>query len=394
MGWMETACFDALRGLDSAYLPLPEALQAVEFLLARRLRRQAATLCTETATELATTADVQAVVQRHEKAVADLARHHDGVGDGWTMGEDIQEETVPRIETGLKDWDRVTGGLPVGVVTILAARPGMGKTALACRLAEGIAVQGHGAGFVSLEMPKLDLLHRMASSMAYRPGPDVSGRTDNPYYADYENNRMGGNQLHRFQTGKARARQLPIAWDDTGGLTVERIRLGARRLKAKFAREGRELKLLIVDHLGHIKSDGKRDSRNLELGDMTQAFVALAKELQIAVVVLCQVNRDVEKRPDKRPTIPDLRESGRIEEDAHTILFLYRPAYYDEEAAEKGQDVDDQRVHDERFTLELHVAKNRGGPRKRIKLFCEIGANAIFDEAEVAAAMRPMEALL
>jgi replicative DNA helicase len=391
MNFEEQRCFDALKRADVSFVSLAEGLEAAKILLDRRLRRQATLLCQETARALATAADVHATVQRHEKAVGELASHHDG-GDEWTSGEDVQAETKERLPTGFDDVDRVSGGLPVGDLTILAGRPGMGKTAYAVSLAKNVAEQGHGVGFFSLEMIVIDLLMRGACASAYVPGDIFSGRTLNPYYDQAERGFLAGDMLQRYEAGMRHMRGLPIQWTDRRGLDIERIRLGARRLKAKMGRQGRDLKLLIIDHLGKIQGASKRDNRHQDLTIITDMLTVIAGELNVAVVALAQLNRQVEAREDKRPTLQDLRESGSIEENAHTVWLLYRPAYYDDHARELAEksgkadtekaDAERARAEREKYHLEVDFAKNRGGERKRVILHTDIGCNAILDKAK------------
>jgi replicative DNA helicase len=380
MRFSEQDAFSALGAVRPEMVKLQEGLAAIDALRARKLRRQVASACSEAITELETASDVQSVVLRHEKAVSDIAAHHDD-GDGWVAGVDVQGVTTERIETGLRAFDETFGGLPAGELTIMAGRPGMGKSGFAADLSRRIALAEVGCGFYSMEMQSISLLNRIAAGQAYQRGPVAAGRSANPYYETYERGDLKDDYLQRFEQALQEVRALPIFWDERRGLDMARIRLGARRLKTKYAREGRNLRLLAVDHLGKIKSDrGRRqENRNLELGEMTNALAELAGELQIAVLCLCQLNRKLEDRSDKRPTIPDLRESGQIEENAHSVILLYRPAYYDNEARDRGEKVDEDRAYDEANILEVHYAKNRSGPTKRLKLFCEIGANAFTD---------------
>jgi replicative DNA helicase len=382
MGFEEARCFAALARVQVSFVTMAEALEAARILLDRRLRRQATVLCLETAKTLATAADVQGAVQRHEKAVGELAAHHDG-GDGWQSGADVHDEAKERLETGWDDFDRVSGGLPVADLTIVAGRPGMGKTAFAVQLALNVARAGYGVGFLSLEMTTSDLLMRGACAAAYQSGDWASGRTDNPYYDHAERGFLQGDQLRRYTAGMAEMRGLPIMWNDRRGLDIDRIRLGARRLKATFERKGIELKLLLVDHLGKIETTGgRRDNRHQDLTQITNVLNVVSADIDASVVALAQLSRKVEEREDKRPILPDLRESGSLEENAHSVVFLYRPAYYDEEARERGAAFDEDRAAREAHHLEAHLAKNRGGERRRVILRTDIGCNAILDKSK------------
>ena len=380
--WDEKAAFAAMARANASYVTLPEAERAVEELLTRRLRRRAARICGETLKELETTADVEAAVQRHERAIVDVASRADGA-DGWTKGDDVSEEQLDRLETGIETFDRVNGGLASGVLTIVAARPGMGKSAFAVALLRNVAKRGLGAGCNSLEMPALDLIHRASAAEAYdtrRFDPDDQDAGWNPTYSDYERRLLHGEILERFEAAKAVVKRLPIRWDEKQGRTIGQIRMGGRRLKTIFGREAIDLRLLVIDHLGKIHAEGRHTNRNTELGEISDGLMQLGAELRIPVVALCQLSREVEKRPDKRPQIADLRESGRLEEDAHTVILLYRQAYYDDLARERGEQIDETQANAERFVLEANTAKFRGGKLKSVKLFTDIGRNVVMDK--------------
>lgn len=380
--WDEKAAFAAMAKANASYVTLPEAERAVEELLTRRLRRRAARICGETLKELETTADVEAAVQRHERAIVDVASRADGA-DGWMKIEDIREENLERIETGIEPFDRVNGGLASGVLTIIAARPGMGKTALAVALMRNLARRSLGVGCNSLEMPALDLWHRMAAAEAYDTrqfDPDEPDGGWNPTYSDYERRMLHADVLERFESAKAAIKRLPIRIDEKQGRTIGQIRMGGRRLKTAFGREAIDLRMLVVDHLGKIHAEGRHTNRNTELGEISDGLMQLAAELRIPVVALCQLSREVEKRPDKRPQISDLRESGRLEEDAHTVILLYRQAYYDALARERDEPIEDPAAADrQKYDLEINTVKFRGGTQRRVTVFCDIARNVVLD---------------
>lgn len=389
LGWSETAPFQALEKALAAYVTLPEALAAIELILARKLQRQAISVCRETLKELETAVDVEAVVRRHEIRIVDVASRADG-GNEWKRGDEIVEEHVERLETGFKTFDRVNGGLPKSALIILAGRPGMGKSAVVASLLRNVSSRGLGAGCNSLEMATEGYLNRVAAAEAYdsrlREADERPG-SSNPYYSDYERRQLHGHMLERFESAKAKIKRLPIFWDDKPGRTLAQIRMGGRRLRTHCGRQAIDLSLLVVDHIGHIEGEGRQTSRHLELGDFSKGLMQLAKELAIPVVALAQLNRGIESRPDKRPLIHDLRESGRLEEDAHEIIMLYRQAYYDDLARERDEEIDEAEAERNRHILEVNTVKSRGGVLKRVKLFCEIGANAIMDIDQATAHM-------
>lgn len=382
MRWPEAPAWAALRSARIDLITLPEAVAAAEVLHDRKLRRLAMQVCRETLKELETARDVPQVVLRHEVRIADVSSQSDGV-DEYVRGEQVSEERLERVETGIRSIDEVSGGLPSGVLTLAAARTGMGKTALAVTLLRNVAKRGLGASVDSMEMPSMDLIHRASAAEVY--DPHFGGGIN---YSDYEKRHLTNAALERFETAKAAIRRLPIWFNDKQGRTITQIRLGGRRVRTQAGRQGVDLRLIVVDHLGKIYPDRDRDSRNLELGDISNGLMEMASELRLPVVALAQLNRAVEHRPDKRPLISDLRESGRLEEDAHTILMLYRQAYYDDQARERGEEIDEDKASQEANILECNFVKNRGGPLRRVRLFCDIGANAILDHSYATAHLR------
>lgn len=381
MGWDDVETFNALKRAQSAYLTLPEALSAIDLLLQRRLRRRAESVLRDALKDIATTSDIQVVVHRCEIALADVAGEADG-GNGAVRGEDIVEENLERVETGFAEFDRVSGGLPSAALTLIPARTGMGKTAFITALMRNVAKRGEGAALDELEMANAQVLNRMASAEAYEPCRPAESRRLNPWYSDYEAQMLEGEMRERFERAKAICKKYPIWWNDRQGRTISQLRLGGRRTRLNAERAGFDLRLIVVDHIGKIYPDRDRDSRHLELGEISNGLMEMAAELKLPVVALAQLNRSVESRPDKRPMISDIRESGRLEEDAHTIVTLYRQAYYDDQARERGdKDIDEDEAAKNRFILEANFVKNRGGPLRRVKLFCDIGANAILDRS-------------
>ncbi len=250
---------------------------------------------------------------------------------------------VTGVPTGFIDLDRMTSGLQAGDLVILAARPSMGKTALAINIAEHVALnEGLPVAIFSMEMGAAQLVVRIVGSL---------GRIDQ----------------NRLRTGKL----LPDEWsrlietsdrvgksslfiDETPGLTPSELRANARRL----ARRCGKLGLIVVDYLqlmsGTNGSDG--ENRATELGEISRGLKMLAKELQCPVIALSQLNRGVEQRTDKKPMMSDLRESGAIEQDADVIMFIYRDDYYTKELSK------------EPGVAEIIIAKQRNGPTGSVKL--------------------------
>ena len=245
------------------------------------------------------------------------------------------------VPTGFKDLDEDTGGLQPGELVIVAARPSMGKTALALNMARNAAVDhGKKVAIFSLEMTKRSLVLRLLSSEAK---------------VDFTAFRKGFGTTSAHERLAAAANGLSNAqiWlDDSGTITILEIKAKCRRLKSEHG-----LDLVLVDYLQLAHGDHPAARKDLEIAEISHGLKALAKELDIPVVALSQLNRGPEQRdPDKRrPNMGDLRESGAIEQDADVIAFIYRDEVYNKETADRG-------------IAELIVAKQRNGPTGTIKL--------------------------
>ena len=241
---------------------------------------------------------------------------------------------VTGIPTGFVDLDRMTSGLHPGDLAIVAGRPSMGKTAFSMNIAEHVAIeQGLPVAVFSMEMGAVQLAMRMLGS-------------------------VGMLDQHRMRTGKLRAEDWPrvthavqrmqdaqVYIDETPGLTAVDLRARARRL----ARQCGKLGLVVIDYIQLMSSSGRAENRATEISDISRSLKSLAKELECPVVALSQLNRSLEQRPNKRPIMSDLRESGAIEQDADLILFIYRDEVYNPDSPDKG-------------TAEIIIAKQRNGP--------------------------------
>jgi replicative DNA helicase len=216
------------------------------------------------------------------------------------------------LSTGLKDLDGKIGGLQPTDLVILAARPGMGKSALATNIADNVAGKGTPVGFYSLEMSKEQVATRIICARAGLP-VDRAMR-----------GQLNEEELRRFGEKAAFVSDLPLTIDESGGISIAQLAARARRLKRK-----RGIGLLIVDYLQLMVGTSKRgDNRVQEVTEITTGLKALAKELRIPVLALSQLSRKVEEREDKRPHLSDLRDSGSIEQDADIVLFISREEYY------------------------------------------------------------------
>ena len=258
-----------------------------------------------------------------------------------------KEDTLSGIPTGFSNLDRVTSGWQASDLIIIAARPGMGKTAFALSMARNIAIDYKKAvGFFSLEMSSEQLVNRLIASEA-QLGANKLRKGD---LADHEMI-----QLHEKIKYLSEA---PIFIDDTPALTIFELRAKARRLV-----KNHNVGILIIDYLQLMHAGGNAGNREQEISTISRSLKGIAKELKIPVVALSQVNRGVESRSgvgSKRPMLSDLRESGSIEQDADIVTFIYRPEYYKIFEWDNGDD--------SRGQAEIMIAKHRNGSLANIRL--------------------------
>jgi len=295
--------------------------------------------------------NTQALLEEAEKKIFEIAEQQQRGRSGFVAIKQLLARTIDRIEqlyesdsvitgaaTGFADFDQMTSGLQPADLIIVAGRPSMGKTTLAMNIAENIAIKGgKPVAVFSMEMPADSLAMRMMSSL---------GRIDQ----------------HRVRTGKLEDDEWPrltsavnilattrLFIDDTPALTSNEVRARARRL----AREHGELGLIVVDYLQLMQSPG--ENRVQEISDISRGLKSLAKELNVPVIALSQLNRNLENRPNKRPIPSDLRESGGIEQDADLIVFIYRDEVYNADSPDKG-------------IAEIIIAKQRNGPIGTVRM--------------------------
>ena len=250
-------------------------------------------------------------------------------------------EEVTGVRTGFFDLDRMTAGLQAGDLIVRAARPSMGKTAFALNIAENVAVnEGLPVAVFSMEMGASQLALRMVGSL---------GRINQ---SNLRTGKLGDDEWGRLSEAVDKLKTASVFIDETAALNSSELRARARRQ----ARQCGKLGLVVVDYLQLMSGSSSGDeNRATEIGEISRGLKALAKELQCPVIALSLLNRSVESRPDKRPMMSDLRESGAIEQDADIIMFIYRDDYYNKESKEPG-------------VAEIGIAKQRNGPTGTVKL--------------------------
>ena len=282
------------------------------------------------------------------------------------------------ITTGLVDIDRATGGFQRRDLIIIAARPGMGKTTIGTSIARKAAASGVGVAFFSLEMDNAKLGARFVSDLAHEAGARIP-------YQDLIAGRIGEGMEQDARAALEQYRNLPFWTDDASGITVSELRAKTERMLEDAAQAGTPLGMVLVDHLGKIRPSARyAGNRANEVGETTDALKALAREYDLAVVLLSQLNRGVEGRDDKRPQLMDLRDSGNIEQDADAVMFLYREAYYLERAEPADFDARIEwlaKLERAARKAELSIAKQRNGPTNTIDLFVDIACSAVRNAA-------------
>ena len=249
---------------------------------------------------------------------------------------------VTGVRTGFYDLDRMTAGLQAGDLIVLAARPSMGKTALAINIAEHVALnEGLPVAVFSMEMGAAQLAVRIVGSI---------GRIDQGHL---RTGRLTDEEWPRLTEAIEKLRTISLHIDESPGLNSSEVRANARRLSRQYGQLG----LIVVDYLQLMSASGSEgENRATELGEISRGLKMLARELKCPVIALSQLNRSVEQRPDKRPMMSDLRESGAIEQDADIIMFIYRDEYYTKDACK------------EPGVAEIIIAKQRNGPTGTVKL--------------------------
>jgi replicative DNA helicase len=250
---------------------------------------------------------------------------------------------ITGVPSGFVDFDKMTSGMQAGDLIVLAARPSMGKTALAINIAEHVALnEGLPVAVFSMEMGASQLAIRIVGSI---------GRIDQQRL---RTGKLNQEEWPRLTEAMEKLRNVSLHIDETPSLTPMELRANARRL----ARTCGKLGLIVVDYLQLMSgntSSNNGDNRATEIGEISRGLKMLAKELQCPVIALSQLNRSVETRTDKRPMMSDLRESGAIEQDADVIMFIYRDDYYNKDSKEPG-------------VAEIIIGKHRNGPTGTVKL--------------------------
>jgi replicative DNA helicase len=253
--------------------------------------------------------------------------------------EDLQKASgrIIGVPSGFHDFDAMTCGLQPGELIIIAARPSMGKTALALNMARNAAGAGYPVGFFSLEMSRASLVDRLVSSEA-----GVNS-------LKFRNGRFSGDDWDWITAAQEALHKLPVTIDDTPGLHYSEVRRRARRMVREHG-----TKILFIDYL-QLMSGDSQNGRVEEVSSISRNLKSVARELNLPVICLSQLSRSCEQRDNKRPRLSDLRDSGAIEQDADVVAFIYRDAVYTKSTMDGG-------------VAEVDIAKQRNGPTGVIQL--------------------------
>ena len=296
------------------------------------------------------TEDTEKILDDAERMVLEISQKR--TRSGLTPVAEVIDQTLSHLEilsqkkdgltgltSGFVDLDRITSGWQKSDFIILAARPAMGKTALALNMAQNAAMATkQPVAIFSLEMSKEQLVNRMISSLA-----EIDQQT-------LRNGRIFGDDWIRLVNAVAPLGDAPVYIDDTPAISVREVRAKARRLKTEQG-----LGLIIIDYLQLMGSTGRVESRQQEVSQISRSLKALARELDIPIIALSQLSRSVEQGQEKKPSLSHLRESGSLEQDADIVMFIYRDEYYNEDSDKKGQ-------------AEIIIAKHRNGATGSVDL--------------------------
>lgn len=270
------------------------------------------------------------------------------------------DDHVTGIKTGYVDLDRMTNGFQRGDLIILAARPAMGKTAFALNLALQASQRNSGAvAIFSLEMPAESLMKRIMSAKSHVESNKLRSGI------------MGNEEFNKLNEAANELSACKIFIDDSSNVKIAEIYSKCRKLKSEYG-----LDLIVIDYLQLISGSGRGggDNRQQEISEISRSLKGLAREMDCPVISLSQLSRAVESRPDKRPMLSDLRESGSIEQDADIVMFLYRDDYYNKDKSEEEQNLPER--------TDVNIAKHRNGATGRVELAFSKSISAFFNYTE------------
>jgi replicative DNA helicase len=293
-------------------------------------------------------ADTRTLVEQAERAVLEVAQ--DERQRTLRSIEEVLHEETDRLHlrstqktpltgtpSGFRDLDELTGGFQRGNLIVIAARPSMGKSALVANIAENASLDGYPVALFSLEMSESELAQRFVASQARVKGEDL------------RRGKVAETRWPKILDACQRLGEAPLYIDDSSDTGVLEVRAKSRRLHHALADKG-GLGLIVIDYLQLMRHEGRVESRVEQVGQISRGLKGLARELNVPVIALSQLSRNVEQRGgDKKPILSDLRESGQIEQDSDLVMFIYREEYYNRESTRPGE-------------ADIIIAKHRNGP--------------------------------
>jgi len=355
----------------------------VEVVLDRAMRRDLKALASAAAARTAMI-DVSAtdLLADLERGAAEIGRQDAAPSSpvGLDALEYLQAARDGRFKgtsVGLECLDRITGGIQQDAVWIVGGRTSMGKSIFQTVIPQAIAEQGRGVLMFSLEMPKREVQARLIAAMTYDPDL-VPYHNDggNVEFADLLRGLGTRQQQARADAAARKLASLPMSVVDRGGLSLDDIINQSRRQVRAWEKAGIEPGAIVIDHLGLVASRTSRDSKAAEVADTVDRLKGAAKLIGAPIIAAAQLNREAEKRNDKRPTMADLNWSGSIEQIADLVCLMYRDAYY----LQRSPNAEDRdRAFIDKYELELIVPKNRSGPTCALKAKIDVACNAIWD---------------
>lgn len=338
------------------------------------------------------TEPVSNILENAEQIIANIRHKVPGALKDQTSISAVSEESLEHLAftilnpdniyptIGLKGVTHHIGPLSPGAVYVIAGRPGSGKTAAGVAAARSIIRQKNpqnshfGVIYFTLEVTRRDLWNRFIACEMARSYTPVE-------YMNLKRGIVSNVELQAIENAAKALNKFPLFIHDKSGLTINQIYVAARAEKQKLMEKGLDLHVVVVDYLQIIRPSGRyMGNKVAEISDISIGLLSIAKDLNVAVIALSQLSRKVEEREDKRPVMSDLRESGQIEQDANSIIFLYRPAYYDSQKRE-SQNTDFVRITQSRRNhIHYIIAKARDGTPGEVINYCEIGLNHIRDK--------------
>ena len=361
---IEETIFDTHRLLDYKDIVRATAIRRELIRVSEHIRSIATHPKDRTVHELIAEAETKVLKVGEERDNADVVeRLKDRISDAIGYVKDLSERggQIPGLESGFTRLDQLTAGFRDNDLIIIAARPGMGKTALSLNICTNILLNlQKPILFFSLEQDREQLIRRMLSGVAGVSHSKLD-RGDNLTTQDWQ----------QLESARHSLSKVEFFIVDRPNITLEDMKSHVRRINRELGDVDNQLAMLVVDYLQLIKPSRDRTSRVIELGEVSRGLKAMAKEFKVPIVSVAQLNRNVENRENKRPRMADLRDSGEIEQDADLILFIYRDEVYDEHSAKKGK-------------AEIIIGKHRNGPRGDVTLDFQATLMKFSNEGEMA----------